>query len=597
MLSKYRTELRDVTALLLVGLVARMLLFYDVAVNGDTGLYLYDAKQILWGRQLLVEYPSRSPVMEYLLASAVSLGDSPLVAARSLMAVIGLVVGVAVYLLGKELHSHQAGLWALGLYLLVPFQLVWGLWVKTEPVSALVLVTSFVLAVRYIDAEPIPIWVAGLLGMLFGVAFLIRRVAIVHIGAFSLFVLWYRYREHEVWQSTLRTAALTLASTIGTLAVAYFLLAYGDPGLAWQIAEHHAIALFASDGQGSLGWVGLGEAQPRTAQTNIGALSLICQKCGKNTVLVFQQTIFVTLPVVLILLVALRSWLEQQKTFLSRTALPTALIALSGLAAAQLLVRTSWVSALGVISFGAAVAVVWRTERVDWDEFWQPKYGLLVAVLLALTAGYLYRDRILYTTYFQDFFPYVTVLAGILAVEWRRANQSLLSRRDVVTGLVLLLAVSGGVAGYHAVPYQPDGVDADSHWFTIEKAQAYGEDIEERTAPGERVFSAQPLYVIESDRQLAANLSRKYYAFDGWPDDPKTDQTATALNASLRSGDVALAIVDFEAELVLNDSRVANALAANYCRQDAPLYAETNGSLYRHQNTSKSDCTTYDNHR
>jgi len=582
----------QVLLLVFAGILAKIMVFPDVAVNGDSGLYLYDAMQILRGEQILVDFPSRSPLMEYILAVVVKIGHSPIISARTFMVGVGILLGFAVYALARQLHSHRAGLVAAAIIYLTPFSLVWGLWVKTEPVASLLLVAGLLVALRYVDADRIPLRVAAGLGALFGVTFLIRRVVIIHIGAFALFVLWYRRRQDHTLSSTFQAAGVVIAATVATLAAAYMLLARGNLGLAWEIADTHAIALFSSGGQGSLGWVGLGDAAPVTAQTNIGALSMICQKCGENTVKVFTTTLMVTLPVVLMLLTALRSWLAQSQTWLSETALPTIVVALGAFAVYTLLQVGMAARAVGVVVLVAGTLLAWTTETPSFREWWDPRYTLLLAILGGLTAGYLYRDRILYVTYFQDFYPFVAVLAAIAAVEWVDANRDALRRWSLPAAVTVLLVASGGVAAAHATPYQPEGVESDSHWFSLDSVGVYGDDIDERVGTNQTVITAQPLYVVDSDHRIAGDLSRKYYAFDGWPGDPKTEATARELAQDLRSGDVPYAIVDPEAERVLGNDRVRDALQANYCRADAPLYNETGGTLYRYQNDT-SNCTTY----
>lgn len=581
----FRTErIAHVASLVVLGLLVRLSIFRDVAVNGDTGLYLYDAKQLLWGRQMFVEFPSRSPLMEHLLAAVVGTAESPIVSARLFMLAIGLGLGIAIYVFARQVHSHTAGLLAMALYFFTPFSLVWGLWVKTEPVAGLLLLSAFTVAVRYIDGEELPLRATAVIGSLFALAFLVRRVAIVHIGAFAIFALWYRYRQQGDLRGTVVAAAQTLGVAAGVLAVAYVLLARGSLSMTIDIAYQHAAALFLSEGNGGLGWISLESAQPQTGTAQIPDwLRVFCRKCGKNTVQVFTRTILVTLPVLLPMVAFLRSYATKASDFIENNLLPTMLVVFAGLVLWNVPVGLYPDRVAAAIVFAAAVVVAWNTEPIDWERFWQPKYGLLIPVLSLLAAGYLYRDRIMYVTYFQDFYPYLVILSSIVAVEYYRAN-----RRAFRGGLTLgvavavLVIVAGGVAGANAYPYQPSGVSEQSDWFTVDLVQEYGADIEERTDRDDRVFTAQPLYVIESDQRIAADLSRKYYLFEGWPDSPLTDRVSREVAEDLRSGKAPLAVIDGEAVTVLGNDRIREAFEANYCPVETDSYSETGGELYRY---------------
>lgn len=575
------TQLRQLAVVALAALFARLWIFHDVAVNGDTGLYLYDAKQLLWGRQMFVDFPSRSPVMEHLLAGAVAIADSPLVGARSFMVVVGMALGLAVYGVARQLHSHEAGLVGATVFYFTPFSLVWGLWVKTEPVADLLMLATFAVVIYAVRLETVPVWAGGAVGAGFGVAFFVRRVVVVHAVAVALFVVWYRYRAGKLDRSVLTAGVATVVGGLSVLAVGYLALARFDPRLAWQMFDVHALALVLSDGQGSLGWVGLPEATPVTGTADAPWWHTLCQKCGLNTVQTFISTILATLPAVALLLIMLRSYLEHYSRTLSLwVAVSYSLLGVY--AVSQLPLSTYPWRAVAAVVLVAAMAVVWYFDVPAFDEWWRRDYALVVLALLGLTAGYLYRDRILYPTYFQDFYPLLSVLVGILTIEFWRANRDR-ARQLAVVGAVVLVAAMG-VAGANAYPYQPNGVDEDSHWHTIEGAQAYGEDIEQRTEPGERVYTAQPLYVIEADRRLAADLSRKYYAFRGWPDSPQQRYTEQQLMAEFGSGDTTYAVADKESRIVHNASsdEFNQTFGENYCRvEDDELYQRTGGELYR----------------
>lgn len=580
-----------------------------VAINGDTGLYLYDAKQLLWGRKAMVTFPTRSPLMETLLAGAIWLGDSPIIAARSMMLAVNLALATAVYGLARELRGHAAGIGAAALMALTPFPAVWGLWVKTESVAALVLVVAATLIVRSVDRDRLGWRLPVAVGVLVGAAFLIRRVAVVHLGAFGLFVLWYNWHQGEPFRKTVQAAGTVALAAVGTLLTAYFVLAGFDIQLAASIAETHGLALVLSDGQGSLGWVGLDSAEAVTAASNGPWWWAVCQKCGLNTVNVFKRTFLVVLPLVTVGLAFLRSWASETNRFLGETALIGVFVG-NGL---YLLLFTSASASFKGLSFAVVLLgsalVVWFTKRIPWNDLWDARLALPLLVVVGLTAGYLYRDRILYVTYFQDFYPWLAVLGGVTMHQWVKAQpldsidmsipfvEGRRYRRVVGQIALAILLISSLTAGANAYPYQPDGVSKNSAWHSIESVQETGADIEARTEPDELVFTAQPLYAIEADRKLAADLSRKFYVFHGWPGSGKADVTAALLERQLRSGQVPVAVIDSEASWVLERDGVRDALQENYCAVDSGrTYEQTNGTLYRYAPNQTDSCDTYVHH-
>lgn len=571
-----------VLGLLVLGVLLKLYVAPDVAVNGDDGLYLYDAKRLLWGDWIMLEYPSRSPAFEYLLAAVIALGDSPIWAARMLMIVLSTGLAASVYLLGRELLGHRGGLVALAFMLLQPFPVMWSLWLKTEVGSALLVVLALTLALRTVDRvriSPAPLLAVG---ALFGLAWFVRRSIIAVAAAFGLWWLWYRWRHTETagWRP-LAEGTVILGGTVSLIGLGYAVLGRFNPVITWQLFETHGLALFTSGGMGSLGYVPLDAARDPVPAVNGGIVGALCQKCGLNTAVIFGRTMIVTLPVVLVLLVVLRSWFESLgNTF--RWALPTVLLAESAIA-------VFWLNAvhpnyfyIGLALFVLSVAYVWLHDVPDWGTLYDRRLGLLFAVLFALVAGYLYRDRILYVTYFQDLYPYLAVLcAAALIGLYDHAD---LTRRDLAVGAMLLIAATS-VATASAYPYQPGGVnEGGTFWFDIETVQGLGDDIDARVAPDERVFTAQPLYVIESDRRIAGDLSRKYYLFRAWTQSDQAAIESKRLAAELRSGQVPIAIIDAEGTTVLeNSDPVRSAFADCYTPANSTRIERTNATLHTYE--------------
>lgn len=571
-----KQEYKHILALVALATLSKLAIFKDVTINGDTGLYLTDAQQLNYGKQIFVDFPSRSPVMEYLLAIVIRFGDSPIIAARSFMLLVSLAVGVAIYAVARELHSHRAGLVAAALWYFTPYTMVWSLWVKTEPVAALLVLVAVWLALRVCDDEDVSIAVMAAIGVLFGTAFLVRRVVIVHIGVFGLFWLWYRYRNGQDLRTSVTSLSTAAATTVGSLALAYLLLARFDLGLAAEMTRAHAIALVESSGQGSLGWIGLENYDSAMTESRSSLFAQVCQKCGPRTVEVWKQCAMVSLPLGLSLLAGLRSFIRVESRFFGDWILPAAIGAAGVFGVGNGLVLGAYDRVFGALCMIGAVLLVWYADSPDWEQSFDARYVLPLAILPGLSAGYLYRDRIQYMSYFQDFAPWLAIVAALCIVAVLNVNRD---RQTIIAAGLAILAISGLVGMGFAYPFK--GSTDDNDWMTIDHVQEYGDFMDEHLDTDERLVTAQPLYAIESDRRIVVDLSRRYYAYRQFPNSNKADATTATLVSAIHSGRAPLAINDTNMLEILNQSdAVEQAFDNCYEPVSNELINATGGQLY-----------------
>lgn len=573
-------------AILAVALFVRLAVFDAVAVNGDTGLYLYDAKQILWGGRLYIDFPSRSPLFHYLLAPWVAAFDSPIVAGRSMMIAIGLLTTTAVYALTRHLHSHRAAVIAAILYAVTPFSVTWGLWVKTEQLSAMVTMIASLYILRVIDRDHFPTCIALASGVLFGIAFLIRRSVLVTVGAIGIFIVLYRYDELKDITGSVRTGVLMVASSLATLLLAYWLLAHGSLDNFLAITDQHLVGLFTTNGHGGIEWIYINQEEAVTHETRTHIIYQICQKCGLLTVEVINRTLLVTAPVFVLLSIMLRSYTRLGDERLADYLLPGVFVA-GGLSQIGILAIKHYYIRIAAILVAVAVTIyVWRAPPVDWEDLWRPKLGLPIAVLLALAAGYLHRDRILYVTYFQDFYPWLVVVAGVSltayldTIDYDYTNPLPELRRPLVLTGVVIFTASFVIAAGFTYPLQPGGVPPDTHWFSVNNMQDYGDDIEARTDPGDRILTSQPLYAVEADRKIAGNMSRRYYVYQGWPDTSARKRVDSQVRQEIRDGEVALVIKDNEYQVLKDSKQLQRLVDRCYRHEPTVLYPDTGAKLY-----------------
>jgi glutaredoxin len=236
---------------------------------------------------------------------------------------------------------------------------------------------------------------------------------------------------------------------------------------------------------------------------------------------------------------------------------------------------------------GVAIVFLDRVPTPRFSALRSPPVILPVLLLFMLAVGYLVRDRLIFTTYFQDFYPYVCVLGGIAASSLlERLAESDRVRLGLVGLFVVLLAC--GFSLFVATPLAPVAEDGDyERLSTVRGVMGVGDDIEARTTPRQEILTGQPLYVVDSDRELALDLSRRvYYVTDNESGPTKRREMIARIESVLKNREVPYVVVDggtsHGLSTVLERSpRVVSALEAGYCpADDASLYDRYNATLY-----------------
>lgn len=137
----------------------------------------------------------------------------------------------------------------------------------------------------------------------------------------------------------------------------------------------------------------------------------------------------------------------------------------------------------------------------------------------------------------------------------------------------------------------------DGDWFTTGNLDDYGDDLDERLAPGERVFSGHPAYVAESDdARLVFDRPRVHYFAVTFRGTEMGDRQYRRLATALSNGSVPLAIDNTMTTNFLRwdgATPARQAFEAHYCAvsDDATreLYDRTNATLYRHAPSCSAD--------
>jgi 4-amino-4-deoxy-L-arabinose transferase-like glycosyltransferase len=572
-----RRRVGHVTALVATILVCRILLFRRVGIWGDYGFYVYNSRLILQGQAPFVDFLGRSPAFIYLLAGLRALVGHPTILPRAFITVLWTLTTIPVYLLASELHSHRAGLAAGALFGLSPFGLVYGMWTNTQSLAAFCATWAVYGIIR---GETARWW--GVAGAVFAVAYLSRRSVFVVAGAVGIWLVYRSYRDRAPRRVLYRGGA-AVGAGLATLILGYGAIVGFDPEMTWRFFEVHTINLFISFGRG--GYPLLTESAPVvTNQLDAGRIPIfndVCQMCGQWTIRTFAKTTLVVAPTVGILAYYVRDlttgFTQAQREY------SAGIMATLAVYAVYKVIRYAYLSrALAIVGLALFVWAVYSVDRLDRELIYGPRLQVVLLILGGLTAGYLYRNRVLHTYYFMDFWPWVSVLASIIFIAvWQQADI------PVKRVLVVALVVSSVAATASAHPLTNVVLDDNEDgWFTYENLDRYQEDINARTDPGDVVLATSPAYLAGTHAKLPDHNARIHMVLVRYKDYGPAVPLYADLIERLRTGSVEYIVYSRTMRQIMQWNRsLEHAFERNYCRVSAvdERYQDANAYLFRHE--------------
>lgn len=421
----HRRELTHLAGLLALAVLVRALLFDKVGVWGDAGFYVYDARLINAGQTPFVDFIGRSPLFNYLYAWVATWAGNSMQTLRAFVAAPWILTGIPVYAIGRELHSHRAGLAAAALLLLSPFMLVYAYWANTQSVMALTAACAVALLVWRRTTLTY-----GAAGVLFGLAFLSRRSVITVMLGLALWMALETYRSDRPLPSAFVERVghgLALLAGFGVALVGLYGWMVGfDPGTTLALAETHAWGLISSNGRGGFPLITTAAAPSTQNEIDVGRIPIfndVCQMCGAWTARTFAKTILATVPLVGPLAYYYRDWADRWFTDVERdyTLGIVGLLTVYGIVLA--IQAGYYVRPVAILTLVLFAVVAFRTPAIDRDILYGRELSMLLLMLVGLTAGYLFRNRVVHTYYFADFVPFLAVVVGIIYVEaWRNTD-------------------------------------------------------------------------------------------------------------------------------------------------------------------------------
>lgn len=584
-----RRHLVHVVGLLSLSVALRWLLVPVIGIWGDFGFWAYDARMITQGQTPFVDFTGRSPLAVYTLAAVREVFGMSVYSMRGTMIAFWTLTGVPIYAISRSIRGHRAGLAALVAFLLTPYSLIYGMWLNSQSIMAVFAAVAVYLLVR---SESHPYYAAG--GVLFGIAYLSRRSVIMVAFGIGLYTAYRQYRDVEGYWNPVR-GVLTRGLAMGIPFLATLFVGYAAV-VGWYLP--HAIELFRIDaiglvysgGNGTYPLIGVEvpAAEPRIEKNRIPIVHDLCQLCGAWTPRIMLKMLILSLPISGLYWWWTRDFVdrffqERDRDYMYATLAVLALYGAYRALLAGFMIRVLTITTIALF----AIIAYYYSEKVSAEVLYHHKVVLLWCIVFGLWLGYLYRNRRLHVYYLMDFWPYLSVLTGIVAVEIR---QQLTGRGRELVILALALAVFVATATsfpFVAVVFE----DNEPGFFTAASMDSTVADLEKRTEPGDAVLAAEPNYVVMSHARFPMNVSRSYQITLEYPETPVRAEYYRDLIIRLREGDIQYIVIgQLTADVLAWNNTTERIVENRYCRIDAGgIYEETNGTLYRYQPDCDAD--------
>ncbi len=164
-------------------------------VGGDEGRFAQDALRIGRGETPIADYGTRAPILSWFIYASTELFGRSLLAFRSPVIIFSSLTTGVLFLLGKELFSRNVGICAALLFALIPFTLYNNVVIKTEALATLLTCAAAFCLIKGLHAEDSQKWRwLFYAGIAMGIAYVERTTAVIFMFTSALAVCWYAFR-------------------------------------------------------------------------------------------------------------------------------------------------------------------------------------------------------------------------------------------------------------------------------------------------------------------------------------------------------------------------------------------------------------------
>lgn len=198
--SKYRNYLL-LTALIILGIIYKLLNAYFNIVAPDESLYTYDSYLILKGDTPFIDYSTRAPVLLYMLVPFIKVFGTSIFASRLLSFTASIITILFVYKIGESLYNRNIGILASLVFIFSPCIAYWGCEIITEPTQVMFVTIAMYSLILGFKTNKYKYFLLN--GIFLLLAILVRRTAAIFIISelFFIALLGFAYNCYTIKES------------------------------------------------------------------------------------------------------------------------------------------------------------------------------------------------------------------------------------------------------------------------------------------------------------------------------------------------------------------------------------------------------------
>jgi hypothetical protein len=576
----HRSQILDVVAILTVAVAVRLMLYDLVLVRADLGYWLLNGQYIVEGQQPFLDFLGRSPVFLYAYASVISLFGESVAVFRWFVASCWLTTGLICYVLARGIRGHTAGLVALGLATLSPFMIAFTFYSTSAALAVPLVVVGVVAMVGWDDWRG-----AAIMGLCIGVATLSRQSLMLAGPALVSWLSLSALAGDRNWRAALARSLTAGLAAFGIIVAGYAAIAGGDPATTRKLLLVDFVSVFVTTGAGGVPLLSAADAVASGEALAAAEPDPFSSLLASRSLLAVVATTIGASPLLLGLVPSVRGAARARLDGRNRLLLLTAVVSLIGLAGVKALLgglpyRALWAGALLAV-VGLLVSETDAPEAVRAH----PATTLCISIWAWVTVGYLVRPNLLATYYALDAVPFLAAPAGTAVVRWWEEIDTHRAAALFAVGLVLLSAVPlSPFAGALSVG------ESDNHgrvaFFTADRVERLGADIDRRADGETVVLTSQPNYVATAEARAFQQNTRALYLRHVFGEGGPMAAWDRAAIEAMREGRIDFVVWD-EANRQLLPANTTVRATFRRCyepvRTDSGLYRSLNSTLYRHQ--------------
>ena len=257
--------------------LAAVLRLFDLnrfGFNGDEAVYAGQAASLAGNPLFVSEFPvfRAHPLLIPVLLSPLYAQGTPDLRGRVVMAAFGVATVVGVYLVGKELWGHKAGIVAALLVAAMPYEVLISRQVLLDGPAVAFTVFSLWLLARWVNRGGAP-WLAAA-GAFLGLGILTKETMIVMAAGAVAFMLVSKRVPRPLVSVAVFGASTALVAVGGVAALVLTShAATGGDYIAWQLtrSSNHALDFYLTTVTPAVGWL-----------VALAALGALAQRGNRN---------------------------------------------------------------------------------------------------------------------------------------------------------------------------------------------------------------------------------------------------------------------------------------------------------------------------